>query len=305
MEVVPFLPLPFPAAKKIVKPLMGLGERVSKLFPGMWTDLDQAEIDSSVDEYCSIMVFSFIIYFILFWLVSALVLGKLVFTSIKIMSFSIPHSIIIGFIIGLIIGLLIFVQIAAYPKIKIKKKVRKIDSNLIYALRTMLVQLKSGVSLFDSLCMISYSNRYGELGREVKKAVDNITSGMPQDQALAELGDKNPSVYLKKVLWQIVNGMKAGADVSDILQESVSSITREQQIDIEKYGNSLRILSLMYLMIGVIIPALGLTFLIVIGSFPRIQITEITFWGLLGMILLAEFMFMGIMKSKRPSLMSN
>jgi len=305
MEVVPFLPLPFPAAKKISRPFMGLGERVSKLFPGLYTNLDQAEIDSSVDEYCSIMVFSFFIYFILFWIISALVIGKLVFTSFSVLGVLVPQSLIIGLIIGLILGLLIFVQMAAYPKIKIKKKVRAIDSNLIYALRTMLVQLKSGVSLFDSLCMIAYSKRYGQLGNEIRKAVDNITSGTPQDQALAELGEKNPSVYLKKVLWQIVNGMKAGADVTDILAESVSSITREQQIDIEKYGNSLRILSLMYLMIGVIIPALGLTFLIVIGSFPRIQITEITFWFLLGGVLLAEFMFMGIMKSKRPSLMSN
>ncbi|MFA6065514.1 MAG: type II secretion system F family protein [archaeon] len=305
MEVVPFLPLPFPAAKKVAKPFMGLGEKISKLFPSLALDLDQAEIDSSVDEYCSIMVFSFFTYFLLFWFVSALVLGKFVYASINFLTIQIPQSILVGLAIGLVIGFLIFIQMAAYPKIKIKKKVRKIDSNLIYALRTMLVQLKSGVSLFDSLCMIAYSKRYGELGNEIKKAVDNITSGMPQDQALAQLGDRNPSVYLKKVLWQIVNGMKAGADVSDILAESVSSITREQQIDIEKYGNSLRILSLMYLMIGVIIPALGLTFMIVIGSFPRIQITEITFWFFLGVILLSEFMFMGIMKSKRPSLMSN
>ena len=305
MEVVPFLPLPFPAAKKIARPFMGLGEKVAKIIPSLSDDLYNGEIDSSVDEYCSIMVMSFFLYFILFWVVSSLVLSKFVYAFFVVLGISIPQSLIIGLVVGLILGLLIFVQMAAYPKIKIKKKVRAIDSNLIYALRTMLVQLKSGVSLFDSLCMIAYSKRYGMLGNEIKKAVDNITSGMSQDQALAELGEKNPSVYLKKVLWQIVNGMKAGADVSDILAESVSSITREQQIDIEKYGNSLRILSLMYLMIGVIIPALGLTFMIVIGSFPRIQITEITFWFFLGVILLSEFMFMGIMKSKRPSLMSN
>jgi flagellar protein FlaJ len=305
METVPFLPLPLPVAKKITRPLNGLGEKVEKMIPSLSPNLIQAEIDSSANEYSSVAIFSFLIYFILFWVVSALVLGKFVNSFTMVFGILVRHSIIIGFVIGVIIGLLIFVQIIAYPRIKLKRKVRTIDSNLIYALRTMLVQIKSGVSLFDSMCMIAYSKRYGQLGEELKKAVDNITSGMSEEQALRELSENNPSIYLKKVLWQIVNGMKAGADVSDILGESVSSITREQQIDIERYGNSLRILSLMYLMIGVIIPALGLTFLIVIGSFPRIQITEITFWFMLGMVLLAEFMFMGIMKSKRPSLMNN
>jgi len=99
--------------------------------------------------------------------------------------------------------------------------------------------------------------------------------------------------------------MKAGADISDVIQESVSTMVREQQIGIQKYGSSLRILSLMYLMIGVILPALGITFLIVIGSFPKIKITEIMFWGLLGGLLLMEFMFIGIIKSKRPNLMGD
>ena len=98
--------------------------------------------------------------------------------------------------------------------------------------------------------------------------------------------------------------MRAGADVSDVLAESVASMTREQQIEIQKYGNSLKVLSLVYLMMGVIIPALGLTFLIVIGSFPKMNISEMLFWAMLGALVLAEFMFVGLMKSKRPNLMS-
>jgi flagellar protein FlaJ len=305
METVPFLPLPFSLAKKITKPLSGVGAKLVSLMPALEKDLWQADIDVNAEEYASIMIFAFVCYYLLFTILTSLVLGKFVYSGANIIGVVIPHSLIIGIVVGILLGGLIAVQILAYPKIKIKKKVRAIDSNLIYALRTMLVQLKSGVSLFDSLCMIAYSKRYGQLSLEIKEAVDNITSGMSEEEALTLLGDNNPSIYLKKVLWQIVNGMKAGADVSDILAESVSSITREQQIDINKYGNSLRLLSLMYLMIGIILPALGLTFLIVIGSFPKIQINEMTFWLLFGVVVISEFMFMGIMKSKRPSLMSS
>ncbi len=160
------------------------------------------------------------------------------------------------------------------------------------------------MSLFDSLYMISSTKRYGQLSAELKEAVDSISTGVSEEVALQELAVKNPSPYLRKVLWQIVNGMKAGADVSDVLSESVASITREQQIEIEKYGNSLKMLPLVYLMIGIIIPALGVTFLIVIGSFPKMQISELMFWAMLGALVIAEFMFVGLMKSKRPNLMS-
>ncbi len=88
--------------------------------------------------------------------------------------------------------------------------VREIESNLIFALRTILVQIKSGVSLFDSLYSISSGKRYGELGAELKEAVDNISTGVSEEVALQELAVKNPNPYLRKVLWQIVNGMKAG-----------------------------------------------------------------------------------------------
>ena len=84
-----------------------------------------------------------------------------------------------------------------------------------------------------------------------------------------------------------------------------ASMTRQQEIEIQKYGGSLRVFSLIYLMIGVIIPALGATFLIVLGSFPKIEIGEIAFWGLLGFVAVAQFMLLGMIKSKRPNLMGS
>jgi flagellar protein FlaJ len=304
MEIIPFLPLPIPVMQNLAAPFRGLGGKIMQLTPKLRVDLYQARIDISHDDYAAIMVLCFVFYFLFFWVISFFVLAKLNASFVLLFGIKIPAAFFLCFVVGIVFGFLVFAQLVAFPKIKIKQRVREIDSQLVFALRNMLVQIKSGVSLFSSLCMIAYSKRYGKLGDDIKVTVDRINSGYSEEEALKELGEQNPSQYLRKVIWQIVNGMRAGSDVSDILSESVSTITREQQIEIEKYGNNLKILSLMYLMIGVIIPALGLTFLIVVGSFPRIQITETVFWGMLGMIIVSEFMFIGIIKSKRPSLMS-
>lgn len=303
MPTMPFIPVPYPASKALAVPFRGAGYKLTRMFPKLETELHQANIKIPLEDYGGLMGFALVFYFLFFSVLLSLLLTKFVFTGTKLGPVIIPNAFFIGIGVGLVMAVLVFVQLVAYPKIMVKKRVRLIESNLIFALRNMLVQLKSGVSLFNSLCLIAYSKRYGELGAEIKIAVDKINSGVSEEDALRELGDKNPSSYLKKVIWQVVNGMRAGSDISDVLQESVSTITREQRIDIERYGNSLRILSLMYLMIGVIIPALGLTFMIVIGSFPKIKLNEWMFWGFLGLILLAQFMFVGIMKSKRPSLM--
>ncbi len=299
---IPFSILPLPMMKRVASPFLGLGYRLAKAFPYLELELKQADIDADAEEYAAIMIFGFIFYFFLFTGICSFLLGKFITATHIILGVTIPEFLLLGVTIGLVAAFLIFIQMSMYPKIQIKKKVRAIESNLVYALRTMLVQIKSGISLFNVLTMVA-GGKYGQLSEEIKEAVDEINTGVAEEAALQRIATENPSPYLRKVVWQLVNGMKAGADVSDVLSESVASMTREQEIEIQRYGSNLRVLSLVYLMIGVIIPALGLTFLIVLGSFPKIEITEFTFWALLGFIVLAELMYLGIIKSRRPSLM--
>jgi flagellar protein FlaJ len=302
-KTIPFVILPLPLMKRVIAPLLGFGYRIAMVFPYLELELMQADIDLEPEEYTSIMIFNFVAYFALFAGLSSLLLRNFITAKQELLGISIPEFVLLSLTIGLIGAFLVFIQMSMYPKIRIKKKVREIESNLIYALRTMLVQIKSGISLFDSLNMIAMG-KYGQLSSEIKEAIDEINTGVSEKAALEKIATKNPSPYLRKVIWQIVNGMKAGADISAVLSESVASMTREQKIEIQRYGSDLRVLSLIYLMIGIIIPALGLTFLIVLGSFPRIEITETTFWALLGFVIIAEFMYLGIIKSKRPTLMS-
>ncbi|MBI2598072.1 MAG: type II secretion system F family protein, partial [Candidatus Diapherotrites archaeon] len=283
--------IPFPALKKISSKFEGIGHRLSKSFPYLEIDLKQAEIDLKAKQYCSMMVTITGFYFISATLLTFLVAFRL---APKIALIAAPTG-------GALIALLIFIQLSFYPKILVKKKVRNIESNLVFALRTILVEIKSSVTLFDSLNIIS-AGKYSEISREVKKAIDKINTGTMEEEALDEMASNNPSLFFRRAIWQLVNGLKSGADVSAVIASLVESLTNEQKNQVKLYGSALKLLSLVYMMLGVIVPALGLTLLIILSSFPQITIPEIFFWVMLVFLVCAQVMFLGLIKSKRPSL---
>ena len=86
----------------------------------------------------------------------------------------------------------------------------------------MLIEIKSGVNLFDSMQVIANSS-YGSLSTEFKKAIDEINTGTTYSEALQKMATNNPSRYFRKAIWQMVDGMKAGGDVTNIIKETVKS----------------------------------------------------------------------------------
>jgi len=257
-KVIPFAPMPVPVLKALSTPFMRFSANAEKMFPKLRQTLQQADLDLDEKEYSAIMLFLVIFYTVFFGALITLLLSKVT-----------PHFIFLGIGIGLFMGMMIFIQAVMYPQMIVRKKVRDIEKNLVFALRAILIQLKSGIGLFDSMTMVSKGN-YGAVSKEFQKAVELINTGTPEEDAIEEMGRKNPSPYLGKAVWQITNGMNAGADISDVLSETVSSMIREQRLAINKYGSQLRVLSLMYMMIGVIMPALGVTLLIILFTFPMV-----------------------------------
>lgn len=285
---LPFSIMPISQLQKFSRIFLGMGNSVSKLFPFMDLELKQAELPFNAREYCA-MIFSLcLIYAIIFIAMLTIIFSKL-------------GLIYLGPVIGIILTVFIFSQLIAFPKIRIKKRTRGIEKNLPFALRTLLVQMRSGLTLYDSMQVVA-DKRYGELGKEFRNSIEKIATGSMEDEVLEEMSNNTSSLYFKRSVWQLLNGLKTGVDVSSIMKELVQSITKQQEISIRKYGSDLRILSLMYMMIGVILPSLGITFIIIIGSFPQVPIGQMTYWLLLIAIIIAQFLFLGIIKSKRPAI---
>ena len=288
----PLLPMSLERAARTSKHLVSWGEFFSGIFHSLSFELEQADLDFEPREWIAIALFSFIFY--AGWLSSALFL---VFFIAKI---SLVTALLVSLLVGFTVGFASFSYIAFYPKLYVTRKVKDVEKNIPFALRHLLVEVRSGVPLFNALSSIARS-KYGQLSIEMQKAVNEINTGKSEIAALEMLARQNPSLYFRRIMWQIVNSLKSGTDIGSTIKEIVNQVTKDQSIEIKQYGAQLNPIALMYMIFAVIFPTLGITFLLVISSFVGLSINlEWILLGILGFLLLFQFMIIGIIKSKRP-----
>lgn len=256
--------------------------------------LENSNIDITREEYLAIcyrnLTINFVVLFVIF--MSGLILAR-----VTLFYLFAP-------VLSALFSMFVFFSQTIYPRIYVTKRQRNIEKNLIPALEDILVQLTSGIPLFSVLVNISASD-YGELSIEFKKAVREINTGAPEQEVLEDLSEKNPSLFFKRALWQISNGMEAGSDMAIVVKDSIHALNEEQVIQIQNYGNRLNPLIVFYMLIAVIIPALSITFLTIISSMTGLPktMTMLLFIGLFVFVMLIQVMFLGLIKSKRPSLL--
>lgn len=305
-DFIPLVPVPIKAASQFSRPFLSLSDSLEASFPSLKMDLVQSKLAFSPREYLSIALFSSMFYaalvaFVIFAVVLFSLKGGLAGANFKTLNIATGTLAAVG--VGALIGVMTFMRMSLYPKIVARKRMRKLEQSLIEALRAMLIHIKSGVPLFYAFERIA-SGRYGVVSEEFTDATHRINTGKPEEEALQEVAMNSSSSFFRKTLWQLINGLKAGADLSSVLSDTVRTMTMEQRLQIQRFGSSLRMMSLVYMLLGVIIPTLGVTFLIVLSSFAKISVQDSTFWGLLTVLIVADFMFLGLLKSQRPSLLA-
>lgn len=228
----------------------------------------------------------------------------LVFFSTLLFIVGAANAILVSLGIALLFSLFVFAGRGLYPIVYANRKQKEIERNLLPALEDMLVQLNSGVPLFEIMVNISVSD-YSALSGEFEKMVRRINAGLPEIEVLDEIGRMNGSLFFRRALWQISNGMRAGSDISVVIKDTVNSLNEEQLIQIQNYGNKLNPAIMFYMLTSVILPALAVTFLTVVASMISLDgtLTKGIFIGFFVMIVIMQFMFLGVIKSMRPSLM--
>jgi flagellar protein FlaJ len=290
MKRIPFVPFPLEKTVKISKSFIGLADKIMRFFPKLNTSLIQAGVDIRGKEYISVAIFTAIFWFFL---------GILVFLPIAL--FIKISFIKIGVLASLAISALSFFYIILYPNLIVTRKTKLIERNLLFALRHLLIQVKSGVSLFEAMVSISKSD-YGLVSEEFARCTKDIATGTPEVDAINEMALKNPNLHFRRVLWQLANAMRAGADIGNALNALVDNLADEQRIEINKYGSQLNPLALMYMMTTIIMPSLGITFLFIITTLTNFSITKTLFYMVLFALTVLQFMFVGLIKSRRPAI---
>jgi len=287
---LPFSPLPVNIAKRVSLIFKYQAFTFTKFMPNLKNELSQADIDIKPQEYVSIAIFS---GFFLSAIIFALVFFLGMITA--------PISSAFGtaIVIAAVVYFAIFTYSLFYPKLIIQKKVKLLERDLLFALKYILIRIKSGVSLYDAMVGVAQSN-YGEISVSFRKAINEIATGTDEVVALENMALRAPSTFFRRTIWQITNNMRAGSDIGKILETITSTLVREQKILIRKYGSELNPIILMYMMFAIIIPSLGVTVLIVMSSFSGLAVPVYIFYIIPVAVFVLQIFFTRIIKDKKP-----
>lgn len=296
---IPFSIIPLKKLKKNSRVFFGLADAIEKNLPSISVNLKQARAEFEAKEYIAMCIFAAIILF-LFLFVFFLMMLWLISSTVELgMNFA-----LVSLIVAFVISFLAFMQQINYPNLLKSRRIKSLDGNLLYSLRNILVQVSAGVPLFNVFMIIANGN-YGEISREFSIAVREISAGKPQSDAIKDLTANNPSMFFRRAMWQLANGMKAGSDVSNVLEEIINTTSEEQLVQIRTYGSQLNPIAMFYMLLTVIIPSLSVTFMIILSALLSLssELTTLLFWGLFGFVFFMQIMFLGLIKTKRPTLM--
>jgi archaeal flagellar protein FlaJ len=285
---VPLLLMGQKTALRVSHLLLGFSSRLKPMFPFLEGDFYKLDADTDVDNYLAASVLNAIMYLFMGFFLAFAVLYRLKHPM------TYPYSIITG----VVCSLTVFFVCLIYPRWISRNRIKQLDRDLLFAARHLRIQTTANVPLFEAL--VSASDGYGAVSEEFSKIVKNVQAGTNLSVALEESAAKNPSYYYNRILWQISNAVKAGTTVGPVLAEIVDFLAEEQRIDMRNYGAQLNTLAIMYLMACIIGPTIGLIFMMVISSFVELPINDTVMYGLLGGVVFVQYMFVGMIESRRP-----
>ncbi len=288
IKSIPIIPFPLEKALGASRKLRFIGEKLEPSVPHLKKSLYQAEMNIDPVLYVSLAVFTGLFY--------SLMIGGLV-AFISIMATG-----TIGILPPLLFFVFFFVPfwyVNFYPALIAKRRVKDLEKNLLFALRHLLIEIRSGVPLFDA--MVGVSEGYGSVSEEFKKIVEEVNSGRDQEDVLNQSAKRSPSLYFRRALWQVVNALQGGSDVSKALEAITDNFADRQINKINKYGEELNPWTMFYMIVAVILPSIGITFLIILTSLTGMSVPGILFPLVIFGLAMFQFFFMCFVKSKRPS----
>ncbi len=266
---------------------MGLVKYLANSIKNLDSRLEQAGIEKTKEEFVKeILMTSFFFTMTIFFI---------------FMGLSSLFRINIIYILLLCIPLyiMIYLYLTKYPEVRMMRINREITREIVYAGRFLIVELEAGVSVYKALK--TCGENYKIIGKYFNEIVRKVDFGSSLDKALGDAIRETPSTNLRRVLWQLLNSLKTGADVAGSLNAIIDQITKEQMIEVKEYGRRLNPLAMFYMIIAIILPSIGIIMLIIFSSFMSIKMSLGTLMALAGLIGFVQFMFYSMIKAQRPA----
>lgn len=260
---------------------------IANNIPGLGLNLRQAGLMEKPEDFVKKIFFS------AFYMTTGIML--LIF--VILLKINVLKNLI--FILFPIVFVVMFVYMLKMPDVIIMRKQREVNREIVFAGRFLLIELESGVPLYNSIVNVSKS--YDIIGKHFKEIVDKVDFGTPMEEAITETIDETPSNHFRKLLWQILNSLKTGADISKSLSIVIDQITEEQIIEVREYGRKLNPIAMFYMILAVVMPSIGVIMLIILATFISFKIDLLLLLLIATLIGFVQFMFYSIIKAQRPA----
>jgi len=260
---------------------------MSRSLPGLKEKLTQGGIADKPEEFIrkSLLISFYLTTFII---------GILTIIFIR---FEIVKWVLI--LIFPVLLLLIFVNFVKRPDIIIRKKQREFDREIVFAGKFLVIELQSGVPIYNA--MISVSKSYPIIGKYFNEILNRVDMGTSLEDAINESIELTPSLNFRKLLWQIYNSLKTGADLATALNVNIEQIAAEQIIQVKEYGKKLNPIIMFYMVVAVIFPSIGVIMFIVFSSFFAISITLTALMLLAIVVAFVQAIFLMVIRGSRPA----
>ena len=184
------------------------------------------------------------------------------------------------------------------PEIKVIRSRKNVDAEITSAIRFLVLDLKANASIFDALQNLA--KNFEEIGIYMNDAVTKTKLGSSLEDSLNEAVELVPSENFRVLLWQLINYLQTGADITKSLETIVDEIVEKQRIDFKKYGKKLNVLSLFYMIVAIILPTIGFTIITAALIFIGFEINIGLILGFWVLFSLMQLMFLVMSGGNRP-----
>ncbi|MDP8012736.1 MAG: type II secretion system F family protein [Nanoarchaeota archaeon] len=199
-----------------------------------------------------------------------------------------------------IVPIIYFLYYINYPKLIAGRRQAQIEEKLVFAMRDIMIKVRSGVSLFNAILDVSAGD-YGLVSEEFKIVVEEIESGIAQETALENLSRRTSSQVFRRSIDILTNAMRSGSDVAGTLGLINDMLVKKQQSDMISYAAELTPFSMAFMLVAIVFPSLGMSVFIILGSMLHINV--IIFIYILPVFLVVfQVFFVGLVKSRRPAI---
>lgn len=184
------------------------------------------------------------------------------------------------------------------PVIVAHRRAIDIDREVLFAGRFILIKLHSGKPLVNALT--EAANSYGVANKYFAEIIKDIEVGTSLEDAIERAMNNSPSMAFRKILFQIHNALRLGIDVTQSLEAVLEDITEDQLLQIKRYGKKLPSVTLLFMVLAVVFPSLGMTIATVLLTFTNITMSLTSYLVVILFLIFLNFMFITMFKGIRP-----